>query len=424
MRTTAYWLTVAFVFSVPWEAAIDVSQVGQLSKIIGWLAGAVWVLSVVGRGRLRQPDAFQKTFFLFLVWCGMTFFWSIDSGPTAAGFRTYTQVFLMLLILWDLCDTKRSIEGLLQAYVLGAFVTSTAIIVDYVTHPPTKYPEHRFLALGFQVDAIALIVALAGPAAWYLAVRSGTPRHRVWEIVNLSYVPVGFFALLLTGTRGATLASLPTVVFILWSLPRIDRRTRMMAGGAVVAAVLGVLVFAPSEPLSRISTVTTTSNLDQGALSGRWEIWHTARLAFQARPVTGGGLASARAALARESAGELSVLTEDDARREAHNAYLSVLVETGVVGLLLLALTVLTVVLRVRSLSGWQRWYWSTQLSVLAIGATSLSIEQRKDVWIFLTLAVAAAAVEHGSSTASETAATASVAASRARLASALPRIP
>lgn len=424
MRTIAHWLILAFVFSVPWEAAIDISQLGQLSKIIGWLAGAVWVLSVVERGRLRQPDAFQKTFFLFLIWCGLTFFWSIDSGPTAAGFRTSAQIFLLLLILWDLCDTTRSIERLLQAYVLGAFVSSAAIIVDYVTHPPSKYPEHRFLALGFQVDAIALIVALAGPAAWYLAVHPDTTRSLVWRIVNLSYIPVGSFALLLTGTRGATLASLPTIVFIVWTIPRISRATRMIAGGAVVATVLAVLVFAPSEPLARISTVTTTTNVDQGALSGRWEIWRTARQAFQARPVTGAGLSAARAALAQESAEELSVVTEDDARREVHNAYLSVLVETGLVGFLLVGAAVLIVVARVLSLTGWERWYWSVQLSVLAIGATSLSIEQRKDVWIFLALAVAAAAVEHASSATFEPAATPSVASSRARLTSALPRTP
>lgn len=411
MRSAAYWLTVAFVFTVPWEAAIDVGGVGRLSKVVGLCAGAVWVVSVVGRGRLRQPDAFHKAFLLFVIWNGLTFYWSIDSGATVSGFLTYLQIFAMLLILWDLCDTVWAIENVLQAYVLGAFVSSGAIIIDFVTHPPSKYPEHRFPALGFQIDAIALIVALAAPAAWYLAANPGRRSSWVWRSVNYSYVPIGAFALVLTGTRGATVASIPTAIFVLWSLRRSSPTTQITAVGALAAAAVAIIWFAPNEPVQRISTVTTATDLEnQGALSGRWAIWGDSRRAFLERPVTGAGLGAHRAALASLVVGvsgdaaerRQSILRQrvDPGRaaavvtgREAHNAYLSVLVEAGLVGFLLLIRVLLIVLARIRQHSGWESWYWSTQLAVLAIGAMSLSIEQRKDVWIFLSLAVASAAV-------------------------------
>jgi hypothetical protein len=415
MRSLSYWLTVAFVFCVPWEAAIEVGAIGQLSKVVGLAAATAWAASVVARGRLRRRDAFQKVFFLFLIWNGLTFYWSVDSGATMSGFLTYAQIFVMLLILWDLLDTAAAIRPVLQAYVLGAFVSSGAIILSFLTTPDARFPERRFLALGFQVDAIALIIALALPAAWYLAASPDSwSRPSVLRLANYAYMPVGVFALLLTGTRGATLASIPTVLFVLWSLRRTSGVTGIAALATLVVAAVTVIWFAPREPLIRISSVRTATDLnEEGALSGRWAIWGESLQAFTDRPIAGAGLGAHRAVLdsaAATATGEVNksrgsaVLVQGlDARRaavatgrEAHSAYLSVLVETGIVGLVLFAGVIVTVLARLRRLSGWQAWYWGAQLGVLAIGAISLSIEQRKDVWIFLALAVASAAAAEG----------------------------
>ena len=104
----AFWLTIAFIFTVPWEAAIQVSNVGRVSRALGLVAAAVWAVSVVLRGRLRQPDAFVKAYFLFLVWNGLTLYWAIAPGQAFKGFLTYTQIFGMILILWDLFETDHS----------------------------------------------------------------------------------------------------------------------------------------------------------------------------------------------------------------------------------------------------------------------------------------------------------------------------
>src|SRR5439155_1839498 len=78
--------------------------------------------------------------------------------------------------------------------------------------------------------------------------------------------------------------------------------------------------------------------------------------------------------------------------KQAHNTYISVLTETGIVGELLFMGVLFSVFARLAELSGWQRWYWSAQVTLLLIGCMSLSLEDSKSVWIFLSLAVAAAA--------------------------------
>ena len=76
----------------------------------------------------------------------------------------------------------------------------------------------------------------------------------------------------------------------------------------------------------------------------------------------------------------------------AHNTYISVLTETGVVGFILFTGVLLSVIARTLRRPGPDRVYWFAQLGVLAIGAISLSLENSKSVWIFLALAVASAA--------------------------------
>jgi O-antigen ligase len=76
----------------------------------------------------------------------------------------------------------------------------------------------------------------------------------------------------------------------------------------------------------------------------------------------------------------------------AHNSYLSVLVELGLVGFTLFATILWLVVQATRRLPRWDRRFWTTVLLVWAIGASTLTWEHRKTTWLFLTFACAAAA--------------------------------
>ena len=77
----------------------------------------------------------------------------------------------------------------------------------------------------------------------------------------------------------------------------------------------------------------------------------------------------------------------------AHNSYLSVLVEEGLIGFVMFASILAMVAWQVRVLPRWDRNFWWTVLFVWAIGASTLTWEHRKTTWLFLTFAVAAAAV-------------------------------
>ena len=391
LRSFSIWLSLLFVFLVPWENALQIGEFGRGAKVLGYLTFLVWGLGVFAHKRLRKPDGLQQAFILFLIWNGLSLYWSVDPGATLSAFKTYTEMFGLLLLFWDLYDREVLVKAALQAYVLGAFVAAGSIIVNYFTAPPVRFPSHdRVSALGYQVDGIALIVSIAGPAAWYLAAGpEAGGRPALARILNYAYIPVGVIAVAMTGTRGATLASIPTALLILWSLRKLSARKRVMALAALVAAIVMVIQFAPSGGLDRIGTAATLSEGDQGALSGRWSIWVESGQVFLERPVEGVGTDGHRAAIAHLRTQRSAY---KKAEKEAHNTYISILVETGLIGFSLFACVIICVYKRVRSRSGWELHYWTAQVAVLAIGAMSLSLEDSKSIWIMTSLAVASAA--------------------------------
>lgn len=378
MRKQAFWLTIAFIFTVPWEAALQIGAGSRGSRVLGLVAALVWAMSVLIRGRLRRLDTFVKAYFMFLVWTGLTLLWSIAPGASFNGFITYTQIFGMILILWDLFETEKQVETALQAFVLGAYISCASIVVNWLTAPPPNSPEHhRINALGFETDGIALITAIAIPAAWYLATGPGSvTRRRLMIVINFAYVPAAVFAVILTGTRGAAVASVPTLVFILWSLRRSGSRRRFVAWTMVGLGILGVMLFAPPEMVQRIGG-SVTDVLEGDSLSGRRDIWADSLETFAEHPIAGVGLDSHRAASLYD--------------KEAHNTVISILVESGIIGFLLFGVTGIALLARLMQLSGWVGAYWKAQIAVVALGAMSLSLEDTKAVWILSMLAVCTA---------------------------------
>jgi O-antigen ligase len=146
----------------------------------------------------------------------------------------------------------------------------------------------------------------------------------------------------------------------------------------LLAAALFVLlpIVQPLTSFQRLGT--TGTEVVHGDLNERTELWADGLHAFQQAPVLGVGTDMYR-----------SVSGLD---KVAHNTYISVLVEEGLIGLVLFVAILWIVVRQVRRLPRWDRNFWLATLIVLAIGASTLTWEQRKTTWLFLTFAVAAAA--------------------------------
>ena len=193
METVVRWLSLILIFMVPWEDTMTIGSLGSLTRLIGVGVAGLWMLTVLAKGRLRRFHPFHAAVVLFVVWNVSSAFWTCDLAVTQVRMKTYVQLFLFVLILWDLFTTEVTLRAGLQAYVLGAWVLVFGTVSNYLAGVEIKqYSGGRYSATGVNANELAVFLALALPLAWHLAVavQADSMLHRIGRLVNFA-VPTG-----------------------------------------------------------------------------------------------------------------------------------------------------------------------------------------------------------------------------------------
>ncbi len=376
MRKLAYYLTLALIFSSSWENVVFLEGIGRISRLIGIVTAAVWLLAVLTTGELRRPRAFHVAVALFVTWSMASIAWTADVHATHERLKTFVQLLLLVVILWDVLRTSAQVEMAMQAYVLGGFVSIASVMANYL-HSVTVMHQ-RFAAHGFNPNDFGLIVALGLPMAWYLALLGKHARRsRLLTALNLIYLPAALTGILLAASRGSLIATTPLLVLIAASFQRISLRPRALTWALVALFVATPLLLTPRESLQRLATLD--DSIAAGDMNGRVDIWREGLQLVATRPWCGVGAGAFRHAAT-------------DARTVAHNVFVSVLAEVGLVGLLLFLVVLLLVAREAAGQPRWQAWLWATVLLIWLLGALVHTWEQRKQTWLVFSLVTVSAA--------------------------------
>lgn len=359
---------LAAVFVIPWEKLVLVPGVGRIGKVVGLLAGLVWFGSVLLRGQIRTLRLFHVGAALFGGLSLASVAWTISPAAAATAGFTYVQLCGLVLMIWDICTTPRRVEAAMQAYVAGCFVSVVSLLLNAASGRQQLY--QRFSASGFHVDDIGPILVLGLPfALWLLRTSPGR-----WRLVNGVYLPLAVWAITLSGTRTAMIASFPVLLFALRELLRLRGRLRRRIYAVLIPAVVVAATFLPSTSIARLGTAQ--SSIASGDLNGRVDIWASGLEAFRSRPWLGFGAGAFPTAITTG--------------RAAHSTYLTVAVELGLVGLVLFGLMCVLVMVTVQRMPGRLRGMWAATVLVVAIVSIALSWSTRKQTWLVAALAVAA----------------------------------
>ena len=380
MRAIAFVLSLALIFVIPWEGVIWIPSLGTAAKALGLVVGAFWLATILITGRFRRLGPFHLALAIFVLWNAITVFWSADVNQSVARVATWVQLFLLVLILWDLYTTRAAILAGLQAYVLGAYVAIAGALANYFAGNAYYTTYQRFSpADTTNPDGFGFIVALGIPLAWYLASSKNTARmSHPLRLVNFAYIPVAFLGIALSGTRTALIAAIPAMAFGLASLTRLRPWARIAILLLVSSAILILLPeIRPLKSFQRLGT--TYVELTEGDLNNRTNNWREGLATFAQHPVIGVGTSMYRSV---NSLGKV-----------AHNSFLSVLVELGLIGFILFGAVLAIAFIRARAQPDWDSRFWLTTLMVWAIGSSTLSWEYRKTTWLFLGLLIASAAL-------------------------------
>ncbi len=379
MKTIAFWLSLAVVFTIPWENAVTIGDLGTLSRFLGILTAVAWLGSFVVKPRICRAHPFHLAMFVFVLWNAASLYWSQADDRTLLHIKTYVQLAFLAWILWDLYTTRKALMAALQAYILGAYLTIGGTIYNYINGMQIDpYSTDRYSGVGLNAVEVAIILTIGLPIAWHFVTSLGDARgSRILWMLNYAYIPVSLFAITLTASRTFLVAVIPFVLFVLCTSARIKLSARIF----IIAVLLGasglVLYYAPQAEIERLATISKSiAALDFG---GRRQVWMDAMHLFVEHPFLGIGSGALR---------DSSILGA-----AAHNSFLSIAAELGLVGIFIYGY-LLVVVMReaVSQPKGLSR-LWMTIFAIWLIGCCTLTWEFAKPTWLFLSLIVISANV-------------------------------
>jgi O-antigen ligase len=363
MTWIAFYSLWLFVFTLPWERLVSLPGLYIVSRATGALSLGLTLFAVVMTGRIRRWRAYHVAAFLFVIWAGVP-----------AKYWTFVQLFAVVFMMWQLAPNPERVRRLLEAFALGGFVPAFATIALFIqSHGSLR----RFSAAGADPNSLAMTLALVMPIAWYLSLTTERPLRR-W--IYRSYIPIGLFATALSASRGGLIAWIVALAIIPLTMKLSPGRlAAVMAMMAISAVILAMYV--PENIVERLSTTGTSlgSSVQGGGLGGRVRFWIAGFHAFSYKPLAGYGTGGFIRAITPELGADALV---------AHNSFISVMVEEGLVGLLLYCTMLLAVFRDLFDLPSLERRFALVLFATLGTALLPLTWEDQKSAWYVMAILV------------------------------------
>jgi O-antigen ligase len=388
LARVAFCLLWFLVFTIAWENMVILPGIGTIGKLIGAIAFAAGALAIVDRGRLHKFAPLHGLMALFVIWGAFTYFWSTAPQRTSQEVVTYLQLLLMVWLIRELAWSKKLQQRLMGAYVLGTYVSAVCTFLAFRTGSSVDY--NRYAAQGFNAGDLALMLVLSVPFSIYLSsVEQRKPLLWLYRLHPIAAIAGVFF----TAARGGFIDMLISLLIVPLSFRRWRLQQKFMVSIAGLGAVIGALTLVPQSSWSRLGTIG--QEVSTGTLNERTTIWRAGFEAFRSHPVEGVGV-NAFAPTVQRSLGtpeqQRKAAANEIVEYVAHNTFVSVLVEEGLVGFTLFILILGGLWWGMTKLERPERNLWLIVLLVWTFGVMELTWEYRKPTWILFGLLSAAIA--------------------------------
>lgn len=314
-------LLFVYCMALPFEEALT-SALGSILRIIGvFIMGYAVIIHFYSKIRLRDV----QLLFPFICWLLLSFvsaIWVKDLAWWKYFIQIYffQAVFVLVILAYQRFINLRYIES---GLICGAVIAASIMIFSPSLSLYTDEGRRTIVLFDRTLDPnIVASIIMLGLFAKFDEFFSAKSRNK-WMIIILIVLVLG---LLYTGSRGA-LISFVIGFGMQLKLQMKERETRRRAKNLLrmgIFAALLTLAVLPSELLlTRFSRDTFLGlNEFQNGAHNRYTIWYYAFSLVGGAPVLGYGCGNFMSAIAR-------VYRECS----AHNAYILLLIENGIVGL-------------------------------------------------------------------------------------------
>lgn len=310
------------------EAIPEFAGAVSVTKLLGVVIALAWLATAMRREEDRRSLTADHPRLVGLVvllvgWAWLSTLWSEDADVVASTVLRFALNFSLLPIVYMAVRTPRNAQILIVCMIAGA---GLSVGMGFVNPVATAADSERLSGVGVNSNELGLFMVAAVPLAAALAMsRAFSSGARLLLAVTSALC---LLALLTTGSRESLLGLLVAlVVGALFAGPGRRAFAFPLAATALLCALVYLAAFAPAGVREHVSST-------QG--SGREDIWRVGTRMVRANPVLGVGagnyIVSAKHYLVQPGLVRRPEFIIDKPK-QAHNIYLHILAELGVVGL-------------------------------------------------------------------------------------------
>jgi O-antigen ligase len=304
----------------------------SFDKVAGGLLAISWLAAVASRKGARRAfvtahPLFAAVLVFFLAWTALSLTWA---GSFGDGFQSVTRYLLsafLFLIVFTAIRERKHVEWLLGAFVVASLLSA---LYGLVAPPDPQGVQGSDRLAGTLGDANALAAVLVAGVVIAFALAYEMNRKPLVRILLVAAGALCLLCNLLTLSRGGLVALgvalVAAVVF--------GGRWRTFAavmGVLMAVAVVGFFAFvATPEQTARVT------NVEQGGGSGRTDLWTVGWRMVEAHPIGGVGAGNFQSESIHYLIAPGALHRSDliiNTQHVAHNTYLQVLSEMGIVAL-------------------------------------------------------------------------------------------
>lgn len=362
MEQIALFVLYAFVFSLSFED-IDSFDFGSISRLIGLLAMGAGTFAILDRGYVKPLLPFHYLFAAFITWALLSYQWSIAPAATFTWLMTLIQLWLFTFLVWQIITTLERLFLLMAVFVLSNAIVNIMVFVDFLQsgsavdrYVAMNANENRFSFFAITAIAFALFLFLKQPG-------------RIFSILCRLYIPLGYIAIILSGSRGGSIASLPILIFIILSMKKTSKIAKAQIILVILLVIAAIVYVIPADMFARIESIP--EELTSGTLGERRLIWESGFDPQSDVWFLGTGYNTFR---------------EHGMGRPSHNTWLSLLVSVGIPSIGLFAAMLLALVYSFRRLPSLDRRFWLIVLLSWFIYSQDGNLENAKLTWLLFAL--------------------------------------
>ena len=310
-----------YAFLLPFDA---ITKVGPGGQTLTLMAGAAVVAVMLGTSLVRKdlhaPPRYAWWWALLVLWGAATVLWAPQWEVASTKLFTAVSLLMVYLAATSANISRRELSTVSLFAVAGAAAAAVYVSLQFFAGATFQGEVRGSLMTGTTAaDPNYFAASMLLPLS--LAIHRALST-RAW-LARLAWLAVAgtiTFGIFVTMSRGAVVAIVVMILFYMTA-----RRVSRGMTFAIIAVFVALVFLLPNNFITRLQNAAQTGG------AGRTTVWNVGWLAFKHYGLVGAGLNNFPIVY-RNFVGQVP-LYGPDSNRAAHNIYLEVAVELGVVGL-------------------------------------------------------------------------------------------